>query len=119
MDHTQATALFTAYWDKDLAPEESSRLEEHLRSCVVCRREYEQFEKTVGVVHGLEKVPAPPQFARGVIDRVRQRSAGRFFSPQRMVDRIPYELFSLVMLGIVLVIYLFMQMSQPGKVNIP
>ena len=41
MDHAQATELFSSYWDRELEPGETARLEEHLHSCVVCRREYQ------------------------------------------------------------------------------
>ena len=50
VDHARATELFSAYWDEDLAPDELGALEEHLKSCVVCRREYQTFEKTVGAI---------------------------------------------------------------------
>jgi hypothetical protein len=35
------------------------------------------------------------------------------------VDRIPYELFSLLMLGLLLALYLVMHMSQPGHLQLP
>ena len=119
MDHAQATELFTSYWDEELSPSDAKALEEHLASCVVCRREYQELEKAMGAVGALPKVDAPPDFVKGVVSRVRQRSGGRFFSPKRVADRVPYELFSLVMLGIILAIYLILQMSQPGHVKLP
>lgn len=116
VDHVQASELFSAYWERDLGPAESAALEEHLRSCVVCRREYQQFEQAVGALHHLEKQVAPPDFVAGVIHRVHRRSRGRFFDPRR-TDRIPYELFSLVMLALLLAIYLILQL-QPGRLDL-
>jgi anti-sigma factor RsiW len=119
VDHARATELFSAYWDEDLAQEEMSALEEHLKSCVVCRREYQTFEKTIGAVGQLHPLMAPPDFAEGVRARIRKRSRGRFFSPRKMVERIPYELFSLVMLGLILAIYIVLQLSHPANLKLP
>ncbi|MDB4967868.1 MAG: putative transrane anti-sigma factor [Myxococcales bacterium] len=119
VDHARATELFSAYWDEDLAPADLSALEEHLKSCVVCRREYQTFKKTVGAVGGLDRVMAPPDFAEEVRARIRKRSRGRFFSPRKMAERIPYELFSLVMLGLILAIYIVLQLSHPAQLKLP
>jgi anti-sigma factor RsiW len=119
VDHTRATELFTAYWDQDLAPADQSALEEHLKSCVVCRREYQTFQKTLGAVNQLDKMMAPPDFADGVRARIRKRSRGRFFTPRKMAERIPYELFSLVMLGLLLAIYLVLQLAHPAQLKLP
>src|SRR3954471_3379082 len=119
VDHTRATELFSAYWDQDLTPGDLTALEEHLKSCVVCRREYQTFQKTVGAIGQLHPMMAPPDFADGVRARIRKRSRGRFFSPRRMAERIPYELFSLVMLGLILAIYIVLQLSHPANLQLP
>lgn len=119
VDHARATELFSAYWDKDLAQADASALEEHLRSCVVCRREYQSFERTVGAVGQLHKMVAPPEFADQVRARIRKRSRGRFFTPRKMAERIPYELFSLVMLGLILAIYVVLQLAHPAQLKLP
>ena len=119
VDHAQATELFSAYWDQELGPDELATLEEHLTSCVVCRRDYQTFKKALGAVGTLDKQMAPPDFADAVRSRIRKRSHGRFFTPRRMVERIPYELFSLVMLGLILAIYVVIQLSQPGHLQLP
>jgi hypothetical protein len=86
---------------------------------VVCRREFQTFEKTVGAVGGLHKMVAPPDFAAGVRERIRRRSNGRFFGPRRLAERLPYELFSLVMLGLILAIYVVLQLVQPTQLTLP
>ena len=119
MDHQKATELFSAYWDEELAAEEAGALEEHLRSCVVCRREYQAFEQTVGAVGSLHRMIAPPEFQEGVRSRIRKRSRGRFFTPRRLAERIPYEIFSLLMLGLILAIYVMFSLSHPGRLQVP
>lgn len=119
MDHVQATEMFSSYWERDLGAEDLARLEEHLRSCVVCRREYNDFQKMVGGLHGLEKEMAPAGFQEGVIKRVRKKSRGRFFSSRRALERIPYELFSVLMLAILVAIYVVLQLAQPGRLRLP
>jgi anti-sigma factor RsiW len=119
MDHVQATELFSSYWDRELQADEAARLEEHLGSCVVCRREYQDFEKAVGALGSLGKELAPQGFVQGVVKRVRKRSRGRFFVGRGALERIPYELFSVVMLAILVAIYLVLQLSQPGRLRLP
>jgi len=119
VDHARATELFSSYWDEELPPEELARLEEHIRSCVVCRREYALLEKTLGAARALPRELAPPDFVAGVVNRVHRRSRGRFFASRRLLDRTPYELFSLVMLALLLAIYVILQLSQPGRVTLP
>jgi anti-sigma factor RsiW len=119
MDHVQASELFSAYWDRELSSAESAELEEHLGACVVCRREYQEFERAVGAVSSLERQLAPAHFVGGVVKRVRKRSRGRFFVGRRALERIPYELFSVVMLGVLLAIYVVLQLSSPGRILLP
>jgi anti-sigma factor RsiW len=119
VDHARATELFSAYWDQELAPTDVGALEEHLGSCVVCRREYQTFQKALGAVGQLHKMTAPPDFAEAVRTRIRKRSHDRFFTPRRMAERIPYELFSLVMLGLILAIYIVLQLAQPTHLQLP
>jgi hypothetical protein len=119
VDHAQATELFSAYWERELGDPEKGALEEHLRSCVVCRREFQEFEKAVSAVGSLHKMVAPPDFADGVRTKINKRSKGRFFNPRRMAERIPYEVFSLVMLGLILAIYVVLQLTHPGQLKLP
>jgi hypothetical protein len=62
---------------------------------------------------------APPDFTAGVRDRLRQRSRGRVFRPRRLAERLPYETFSLVMLGLILAIYVVLQLAHPSQLKLP
>src|SRR5258706_9879528 len=119
VDHTQSTELFSAYWDEELGTEQKGALEEHLKSCVVCRREFQEFEKAVDAVGSLDKMVAPPDFSDAVRTRIRKRSRGRFFNPKKLAERIPYEMFSLVMLGLILAIYVVLQLVHPTQLKLP
>jgi len=119
VDHVQASELFSSYFERDLGAEETKQLEEHLRSCVVCRREYQQFEKMLGGLRASPHELAPDAFVEGVIKRVRKSSRGRFFGSRRAAERIPYELFSVLMLAILLAIYVVLQLTHPGHLQLP
>jgi anti-sigma factor RsiW len=119
MDHDRATELFSALWDGELAREESAALRDHLGTCLACRRDFENFEKSMGALKSLQRVLAPPDFAVGVQARIRRRSMGRFFTPQRLSERVPYELFSLVMLGLIVAIYVVFGLSHPQQLRLP
>ncbi len=119
LDHTQASELFSAYWDEELSSEQTAVLEEHLGSCLSCRQEYQEFEQMLGAAATLPQELAPPNFVAGAVKRVHRRSRGRFFRVRRLGERIPYELFSLLMLGLILAVYLMLQLNQPGRLNLP
>lgn len=119
VDHAQASELFSAYWDEELDPKSQSELEEHLKSCVVCRREYQVFERALSSVAGLHRMVAPADFQEGVRTKIRKRSRGRYFTPRRLAERIPYEIFSLVMLGLILAIYVVLQLAHPVGLKLP
>lgn len=119
VDHAQASELFSAYWDRELEPAETERLEEHLGACVVCRREFRAFQLVVGGLGKLEPQLAPQGFVQGVAKRVRKRSRGRLFMVRRGLDRVPYELFSVVLLALLVAVYIVMQLAQPGRLLFP
>src|SRR5215470_3555786 len=119
MDHIQATELFSAYWEEELPPEQLDALEEHLKSCLVCRREYQSFEKAVSALGSLHRMVAPAGFNEAVRKKIQKRSKGRFFTPRRLAERVPYEVFSLVMLGLILAIYVVLQLTHPGQLKLP
>lgn len=120
MDRDQARELFSAYRDGDLGPEQVRALEGLLEEDEECRAEYESFCRVLDSLAGLGRTEAPPDFAEKLQGRIRKRSAGRFFGARGgpVLTRVPYELFSLVLILIILTVYLLtvpmVQVSRPA-----
>jgi len=108
MDREEARELFSAYRDGDLSVEELNALEGFLERDEECRQEYERFCRAIDSLSLLQKQAAPPNFVEKVQTRIRRRSGGKLFAPGRgvMVTRVPYELFSLVLILILLAVYM-------------
>jgi len=116
MNHEEASQLWTEYLDRTLHPDVEAQLEEHMKTCVVCRREIEELKRSVNALSGLHKLSAPVDLSVGVADRIRKRSRGRFFAKR---DRVPYQMFSLVMLAILLAVYVALSMLNPATLKLP
>lgn len=117
MNHEQATELFSAYWDRELVGDEHAALEEHLSSCIVCRREYQNFEKTVGLLRSTGRVAAPRGFADKLKKRGKKRGA-RIGAWQNALTRTPYEIISLIMLIAMLAVYVVLSQGQPTHLRL-
>lgn len=64
----------------------------------------------------LNKVAAPPDLASRVPELIQRRSAGRFFAKRRLIDRVPMEWLSFVMLALLALIYAVLRMA-PSVLN--
>ena len=64
----------------------------------------------------LNKVAAPPDLASRVPELIQRRSAGRVFGKRRLMDRVPMEWLSLVMLALLALIYAILRMA-PAVLN--
>jgi Putative zinc-finger len=62
----QVRELFTARADDALGDDERARLDAHLATCADCAREWEGFERTVGLLRAV----APARAPAGFVDRV-------------------------------------------------
>jgi len=62
MNCEKARDRFSSLWEKELAPLEEKVLQEHLSSCPECRREFEQFEKTMGCLRSVGEAEVPEGF---------------------------------------------------------
>jgi anti-sigma factor RsiW len=118
-EHDAFEADFSDYLDKTLAPERVRALEAHLDTCVRCRTEYNRFRGTVGMISGLNRVPAPDRFERSVEATIHRRSAGRFFGRKAFGDRVPFELLAVIGLIVAVAVVLLLRWSSTGSVHEP
>lgn len=117
MDREQARELFSAYRDEELDPQEVAALERLLEADAECREEYDSFCRLLDGLAGMRAARPPADFADKVKNRIRRRSGGRIFGMARLagVPRVPYELFSLVLILIILTVYMLtVPMIQVG-----
>jgi anti-sigma factor RsiW len=83
MERDRARELFSRYRDDDLPAGERAALEAFLGQDPGCRREWEEFQRTLDEVSGLHLLQPPAGFVAAVEQKIRKRSRGRFFGEQR------------------------------------
>jgi negative regulator of sigma E activity len=71
MNHDELCERLSAYLEADLEASERARIEEHLRECPACRREYRELRHTVDLLRGLPAPDPPLDLADRVIARLR------------------------------------------------
>lgn len=71
MNCEQMTALLSAYVDGELTADEQMQVREHLEQCAECRALYEQLQTLHTSFSDLEEIPAPENFAQGVMARIK------------------------------------------------
>ncbi len=120
MDHDTARTLLNDHLDGELSPGAEQELAAHLSGCEACQRELADLRRTLSSLAGLGAVAPPQEFVSKVKQRIRRRSRGRFFGPQRLLTRIPFEWVSFVLILIMLLLYLsFIQTSPRARITPP
>jgi predicted anti-sigma-YlaC factor YlaD len=115
--HSRAAERFSEYLEDELPPPEKAALEEHLRGCIQCRTNLEEFRRTLGNLTKL-KQKAPNSFLPAIQEQIHARSRGRFFGKRWMLfGRIPFEWVSLAMIVAMLVYYIITLRSAPTSVT--
>ena len=117
MDHQAAQELFSDYLEGELSPREREELSAHLQECEACREELEDLKKTMRSLSGLKALPPPAGFASKVQQKIRKRSRGRFFTPERLLMRIPFEWISFIIIMLMLAMYMIMVLGQGAVVK--
>jgi anti-sigma factor RsiW len=123
MDREQAQDLFSLYWDGELPSDQAKAFEAFLESDEETRAEYERFRRALESLSMLSEQPAPDDFVEKLQRRMRRRSGGKLFGTSRWgtVSRVPYELFSLVLILIILTVYMLtlpvLRVSDEGRVD--
>ncbi len=116
-DHEAFEEDFSEYLEKTLPAERARAVHAHLQACDRCRAEYDRFRDTVGMISGLDRVPAPARFEREVEATIHRRSAGRFFGRRAFGDRVPFEVLAAIGLVIVVAVVLLLRWSSTGTVH--
>jgi len=73
MDCKTVRDRFSSLWEKEVLPPEEKVLEEHLSSCPNCRREFEQFEKTMRWLHSAGEVDVPEGFLPDLYKKIEEK----------------------------------------------
>ncbi len=115
MDHERARSLFIEYRDEELAQELRFELEEHLRTCPDCRRDWEAYNETVTGVSALGRVKPPRDFVQKIERKIGRRSAGRFFGARNEFN-LSFALVSFVLIVFFLLAYLFIASGREVRV---
>ncbi len=104
---------FSSLLEKGLSSLEEKDVREHLSSCPECRKEFEQFEKTMQWLHSMEEVEVPDRFLTELHKKMEERkmkpslgegSTGRWFKLPISV-RLPAQAVAMVAV-VFLVLYL-------------
>ncbi len=65
----------------------------------------------------LHRMSAPQAFSESVEDKIRKRSAGRFFGRKAFGDRVPFEVLAVLALVLGLVVFYLLWSSQTGSLR--
>jgi hypothetical protein len=71
----RATTLFGSAWDDELTATERDGLERHIEACGMCRREYDEFARTLELVQALPRPQVDEGFAGRVLTAALAREA--------------------------------------------
>jgi len=113
MDCERIKDRFSSLWEKELTSLEEKDIREHLSSCPECRREFEQFRKTMQWLHSVEEVEVPVEFLPELHKKIEERktkvtpgktSTGRWFNLPISV-KLPVQAVAMVAI-VFLVLYL-------------
>ena len=111
MDHEAAQALFSAYFDGELTPDERTVVDAHLAGCEGCTRELATFRSTLQAMRAATPIAPPDAFLDDLKAQIRTRSRGRFFGARRRGYGL--EIASLVTLLIAVGVYVLLSVMQP------
>ena len=73
MDCEKVRERFSSLWDKEISPFDEKIIREHLSSCPGCRKEFDQFEKTMRWLHSVKDVEVPDGFLPGLYEKLEER----------------------------------------------
>lgn len=77
------------YIDNELSPEEMRQVEEHLQSCEICQKEYEDYKNLISVLNGLPEEEPPEGYCKRLHKKLLENS------PQREIKKQVSKIMSL------------------------
>ncbi|MFH1436918.1 MAG: zf-HC2 domain-containing protein [Pseudomonadota bacterium] len=107
MTHEEVKNRFSELLEESLSESETRDIESHLDECGECREAWDDFRKTFESFRVMVGAKAPPRLAERIKKRIYRRSRGKFFQePFPLLFRVPYELFSLVLILVALIMFM-------------
>jgi hypothetical protein len=75
-DHARVQRLLSSYYDGELTPDDTIRIEQHLQGCASCRKEYQQLAVVANAMRHLPRLEAPLSLARMIRRRIDEEVLG-------------------------------------------
>lgn len=109
MNHEEVKSRFSELFDGELPEGDARSIHGHLEECEECRSAWDEYRVTFENLRSVVKTEAPPYLAERIKRRIHRRSRGRFFSePPSLMYRVPYEIFSLIIILIALIMFMLL-----------
>lgn len=110
MTHGDIAERFSAYLDQELDSSEEHAVEIHLATCDQCRQDLEGLRETVDLLHGLEKISAPPGFVARVRKRARRRTrqVAGVHNADATRFKLPAETIAVIMIAVMAIMILLL-----------
>jgi len=65
--------LLNPYIDKTLDADMSKQIDEHLKSCPICNKEYQSLKEIITSLNSLSPQPAPADFTQSIVAKISQK----------------------------------------------
>ena len=120
MKCTDSRDQLSAYIDEQLTPEEKNLLDDHLKTCTMCRHALEELRKSIALTKGLEELEPPPWLSEKVMTGIRQGTKEKggiikkLFFPLHI--KLPIEVFATLAI-IVTAFYIFKTIGPEVQVT--
>jgi predicted anti-sigma-YlaC factor YlaD len=109
MNHEEVRSRFSELLDGELPEEEARVIHGHLEECEECRKAWDEFRVAFESLRSVVMTEAPPYLAERIKRRIHRRSRGRFFGEAPpIMYRVPYEIFSLIIILIALIMFMLL-----------
>jgi hypothetical protein len=100
MDCEKVRDRFSSLLEGDLKPPEEEKVREHLASCDSCRKNWEQFNRTIDWLHSVEEEEAPEGFLSEIEKKREEREGKKRWAEVRFFRtmKIPMQAAAMVMI---------------------